>query len=239
MEEQGGEKKVSLVETIYLLIIVGINSVVKIVADLSFGIPIIGQIFFIFAEFFTVIIWALILFFFVMKLGSFGAVGIAQVIGGILDMLGIPIGLLISTTLGIYLANHPKVTAVAQLATAKGAVSAEGRVAKEATAEGTAGEKTAKGTTARISQSGTAEIQTPEAGTVPNTPLGEENVIPQKPSISEESFGIEPEPLEKVRRLMENPLSPEENRDEESQPSSPPPRMVEDIHKRELPGDGV
>jgi len=246
------EKKVSLVETIYLLIIVSINSAAKIVADLVVGVPVIGEIVFMFADFFTIIAWAVVLLFFVIKLGAFGAVGIAQTIGGILDMLGIPVGLLGSTILGIYLANHPKVAAVAQLATGKGAASAEGKVAGEAASAekaaqaGTAGEHAAEGAAGSKATENAASrgAQTTE-GAPGKTP--ESGTSQEKPQVTEEAFGIEKDPLEKMKELMEQPLPPNQTRGENKDDNENretdintatapqnPPQKVEDVRRKEI-----
>jgi hypothetical protein len=129
-------KKFNEAEIVIALLLVTFESVFKFVADIVFAVPVIGQIIFGFSELYTVITSAIILFWFVFKLGTFGYVGIMTVAGGALDFLGIPVGLATGTIAAIFLTNHPKIAKVEELAVGAAAVVATGGAA--AAAEGAA-----------------------------------------------------------------------------------------------------
>lgn len=111
------EKPIDTVATVILLLVVFANTAVKTFADLTLAIPVVGEIVYPLALLFTIVVWAGIIFYFVMKLGVFGSAGLAMTIGGVLDLFGLPVGLLGGTLLAIYLANHPKVAIVASVTT--------------------------------------------------------------------------------------------------------------------------
>ncbi len=106
-------KRFSTAEEVVAALLVLSEVAVKAIADLSLGIPVIGEIGFAGAELYTVAIYAVFILWFVFKLGGFGTVGMYLTVGGLADAIGIPVGLAFAVGAGMYLTNHPKVKAVA------------------------------------------------------------------------------------------------------------------------------
>lgn len=109
------EKVFSTVEIILMVILALVNDLGLLLAWILaafFGISIAG------IEVVNVFIFAIILWWFIMRTKSFGTIGTIQVIGGIVEFLLFP-SRTITTALGIYIANNPK----SSIATAIGVAS--------------------------------------------------------------------------------------------------------------------
>ena len=221
--EGNEEEKISTVEIIILVLIVSLNSLFKVVADFCNLIPIIGQVIFMLAEAYSVFAWAAVIIYFIIKLGAFGTIGMVITVGGVLDMLGLPVGLAACTLIAIYLANHPEAAAVAQMATGKpgaaagkeiagagvaaekagaAAARAETAGAKALSETGMGGERIAQAETA-ASRAGTAETAEGVEGKISQRPAGEERPV------TEENLGAQEEPIDKLRKLLEEMPEPE------------------------------
>jgi hypothetical protein len=217
------QKKFDMVEIVLLMMLALINDGLVIFADLGLAIPVVGLVLAGMAEAINVVIWGIILFWFIMKLGFSGRVGIFQIAGGIAEFFGIP-GRSATVAIGIYIANHPKAAAVvgkvAVVAGAAalgavtggaGAVAAVGAEAGAATgavaAEGAAGAATA----GAAAETGAAAAGTSEAGVAAKS--AEE--------VASKEFGVESlgevKEMEEVRRMMEEipETTPSEKGEEE------------------------
>ncbi|MBI4087657.1 MAG: hypothetical protein HY434_02395 [Candidatus Liptonbacteria bacterium] len=246
--EEGG-KKFNTVEIVLMIMIALANDALTIIADIGLAIPVIGEILYGFAWLVDGFVWALLMFWYVIKLGVFGGPALVQTISGIASFVGIP-GRTIGVLLGIWLVNHPKAAAVAALATGKvgGAEKALGEEAasvESATGEITAGEKTATGVKAGAAR---AETEVAEAGatagktaveTAPReitepteyAPERKPSEVPEaekeakKPEVSKEALGEELTPLEKLQKLFEETPreeeKPESEEEEEGEEKSP------------------
>ena len=242
--EEGGEKKFDTIEIVFLVMIALFNDAVTICSDLGLAIPILGEVLFGFSWLLDGFVWALIMFWYIMKLGVFGAPALTQVVAGVVDFTGIP-SRTIGVVIGIFLANHPKAMAVAAVATGKFA-SAEKAVAGEVAAgekaveaggaaKGAAGATEAGGAVKGV---GAAEAGA-EASTVakagegaaempkgkPSEELGgkpsevhEEGKPSEKPKsegASDEALGEEPTPFEKLEKLLEKTPESDKKPDED------------------------
>jgi len=193
MEE---EKKFDLVEIVLLIIIALFNDLLLVGADLSVAIPVVGQVLGGGMELINVLIWGLILLWFIMKMGFAAEIGLIQVAGGVAEFFGVP-GRTATVAIGIYMANHPKVaalatevaaTVVATTATA-GAAATAGKAAGAAGAEAGAAEGAAAAP--RITDIKAPPTEAPQA--------------PPKEKPPEEAFGVKKE-LEKPAEALEERL---------------------------------
>lgn len=118
MDEQ---KKISLPEAILMVMIVGSAELFELIATFAEAIPVIGQILLFIKWFVALFSWLAVQFWLIMK----GIKGMWFLGGGVLDMaanfLGadIPFGKTVTLIMTIYIANHPKVAQIAQVATGK------------------------------------------------------------------------------------------------------------------------
>lgn len=118
MEE---EKKISLVETIFMVMVAGLADIFELVATVATPVPVVGQILLFFKWIVSICTWLILQFWLIMK----GIRGMWFLSGSLLDaianflMLDIPFGKTVSIILTIYLANHPKTAQMAEIATGK------------------------------------------------------------------------------------------------------------------------
>jgi len=131
MEEQTAEKPFDVVLIVLLMLLALTSDISDAVTVLIAAVPVVGQIAY-FGNMLLIspIVWALIQGTFVMKLGLFGRAGVINMAGGIANFFGIP-GTTITTGIAIFVANHPRLAAVAETV---GAVAATGGAAAPATA---------------------------------------------------------------------------------------------------------
>ncbi len=121
MEEEQEQKKISLPEAIIMIMITGLADLFELVATFVEAVPVVGQILLFMKWFVAIFSWLAIQFWLIMK----GIRGMWFLSGSLLDAVAnflafdIPFGKTVSIILTIYLANHPKVTKVAQVATGK------------------------------------------------------------------------------------------------------------------------
>lgn len=115
MEEK---PKFSLVEIILMLMITGSADLFELFATLLIAVPVIGQILLVIKWFVAMLTWPIIQFWLIMK----GSKGLWFLSGSLLDIVAnfvgfdIPFGKTISLMTTVYLANHPKIARVAQVA---------------------------------------------------------------------------------------------------------------------------
>ena len=115
MEEEQGPK-IGLAEIILMNLIVIPADLFELVATLLVAIPVLGQILLVVKWIVAGFAWLIIQFWLIMK----GIKGLWYLSGSLLDGvanflgLDLPFGKTISLNVTIYLANHPKATAVAQ-----------------------------------------------------------------------------------------------------------------------------
>lgn len=184
----GSEKKFQIVDIVLLVIIALINDALNLASFLLAGIPVLGEISVLGIEIIDFLLWALILFWFIIKMRSFGAPGLLQIGGGIAEMVGIPARTL-TVIVGIIIANHPKLSAAASAASGdlKGAT------------------KTAAEETGAPRERVTNDLS-PTQENVPQ----DENLAEAAPPTSGETR-IAPEPFEDLERSMrEIPVPSEE-----------------------------
>jgi hypothetical protein len=225
------EKKFQTVDTVLLLMLAVTNDALLIVADLTLPIPVIGVIAVGLIQMVSAAIWAIILFWFIMKLGFAGRIGVLQLAGQAAEMVGLP-GRTATVAIGIWLANHPKVAAVASTASAlksggKPGVSGEKPVPETPTAarktqqQTTSGESVASGSPGGGTEGQLEKTSTQPGGVQeqPDTGRGmrrdaqreEEEGGEGKGEISEEAFGAEAlgevSEFKAVEELTEKPLA--------------------------------
>ena len=104
MEESA--KKFNTVEIVLMVMIALANDAVTITADFGLLIPVVGELLYGLAWLFDAFVWALLMFWYIMKLGTFGGPALVQTIAGIAEFIGLP-GRTLGVILGIWLANHP------------------------------------------------------------------------------------------------------------------------------------
>ncbi len=115
------QKKISLVETIFMVMVAGLADAFELIATFAEAVPVIGQILLFMKWIVAICVWLILQFWLIMK----GIKGMWFLAGSLLDaianflMLDIPFGKTASIILTIYLANHPKTAKVAQVATGK------------------------------------------------------------------------------------------------------------------------
>ncbi len=234
------EKAFSVVAIVLLLMIAFLDDGTTILALLAVAIPVIGQVTFLLDKLFALVAAVVINGWFIFRLRTFGRSGIANVAGGILEEASIP-ATTITTIIAIWMANHPQAAAVVGKVTAGVAATgaldtAEQKIAREAktTAAGaveteggakTAGETEAGGARKTGLEGRPSEVSTErkeEPGRPSETGTGEAPTegAPEKPEVSKEALGEEPEPLEKLRgELLEKAPKPEEKRKGEEEES--------------------
>jgi hypothetical protein len=150
------ENVFSLPEVVIMLLFTVPADALNILAILGAIIPVVGQVLLGFSWLVNVGVSALILIWFIMKIGASSGQatkavagqaakrGLGTIIGGgVAKTFGLPI-LTITTLVGVYMANHPKIVAVATTVAGKGAIGALG---KEAGAAKGVATKTEVGTT--------------------------------------------------------------------------------------------
>jgi hypothetical protein len=118
-ESQKQEKPFDTVSIVLMLMLAIADDATTIVADLSLAIPIVGVVALGLSKMTEFVVWAILQSWFVLKLHSFGKPGIANLVGGLLSGAGIP-ATTITTIVAIYMANHPKLAAIADVASGKG-----------------------------------------------------------------------------------------------------------------------
>jgi len=120
MEEEQ-KNKIGLPETILMVMIVGSADLFELAATPVQIVPVVGQIFLFIKPFVSISVWVIVKFWLIMK----GIRGLWFLAGGLSDTVAnffavdIPFGKTAAVILTIYLANHPKATKVAQVATGK------------------------------------------------------------------------------------------------------------------------
>lgn len=113
--------KISLVETILMLMITGSVDFFELTATMLVGVPVIGQTLLVIRWFVAGGCWLIIQFWLIMK----GIKGLWFLSGSLLDGvanfigLDIPFGKTASLMATIHLANHPKIAKVAAVASGK------------------------------------------------------------------------------------------------------------------------
>ena len=242
-EQKEEQKKFGLAEIIILLILAVTNDILTVLADLVFLIPIVGQAIFAAMGGVNIVIWAIILFWFIMKAGFKGGSGMLQVAGGVAQFIGMPARTIV-VALGIFFVNHPKVAAKAQLATGKiGAAIGRTEAYGKGVAKVAARNKEAilKGTPSYerelIMAKRDAELAAEGAGATEKLPAGEpmgEDTGAGKAGASERKFDFgmpEGDAIkgEKERLLGDEPLTEEAWQKEK-------PKFEEDLQKREEGG---
>jgi hypothetical protein len=207
------QKKFNMLDYIILGLMVSSEAVFKVVADLIIALPALGQIVFGLSDLYTFLIYGIIVIWFVFKMGGFGkANALYFTVGGIFNLFGIPLGLAGGVITAVYLANHPKVLATAEVVAAP-----EAETAGEIGAAAEAGE--AAEVAASAEQAGTAAA---EAGTASQAGGAEKNLAneqeatgeerggggKQEPEINPEAFGVQPEPMEELQQQLtgKNPV---------------------------------
>ncbi|MEK9180479.1 MAG: hypothetical protein AAB897_03645 [Patescibacteria group bacterium] len=229
MNEAEGEKKIDLVLGIILMLLALLSDGTDALAAAAFAIPVLGQITYLLNAFLiSPVVWAIIQFSFIMKMGFAGRVGLMNLTGGILNVIGIPGSETLATSIAIWFANHPKAAAVAQVATGKvGAAGGKAAAAEKAGAVaggGAVAEKTAAGAAgaARAERGAEAAVEA-ERGVAgaERAAVSEGRAAegaPREPGkgVSEEAMGVKPEEAENLpRKLLEE--FPEAKREEEAE----------------------
>ncbi len=212
MPETESGKKFGMAEIILMMMIAFFDDVMGLLAWGMGWVPILGQAILFGYWVLDWLVGVLFLGWFIIKLGVFGAPAIWQAAGAAMKMIGIPTRT-ITAGIGIYLANHPKVAAVAVAvetggagaATAEKELAQAGSAAEEAAAaEREAGaariEARAEKTTIRQAEGGTGEREIGRGRGESPEPQAEEAGEPGAgQDISEEYFGMEP--LGKVKEV--------------------------------------
>ncbi len=216
MDEQ--EKPFDTTSIVLLLLVAGFSDIADLATVLTFPVPIIGQIVFVFNSLVvSPIVWAIIQFSFIMKTGM-GRASFVAVAGGLGNIANIPGSETITTLIGIAIANNPKASQIASLgakAEGKGGAAskkATGAGAKEAGAAAEAETKTA-GTTKK--GAGTEQEEIVGGGAAKKS--GESGKA--ETGVSPEALGEEPEPMEKLRQklLSETPSEGSEKKADEEE----------------------
>ena len=221
MEEN--DKKFSTVEIVLMMMLALMNDALMVTADLGLAIPIIGEVLYGVAWLVDAGVWALLMFWYIMKLGTFGGPALVQTVAGIAEFIGIP-SRTIGVIIGTWLANHPKAAAVATIATGQigGAEKAIGEEAVTAERAAEAGIKeagaAAKGEAAAAQAPGMKPSEVPQGkpseqpheGKPSEEPQGKPSETPTeekpfdaaqgKPEVSPEALGEKPEPTEQMKR---------------------------------------
>ncbi len=115
------QKKISLPEAILIIMITGFADLFELVAAIVLLVPVVGQILWFVRGFVSIFSWLSIQFWLKMKKIK----GLWFLSGSLLDVLAnflgvdIPFGKTASIILTINLANHPKISKVAEVATGK------------------------------------------------------------------------------------------------------------------------
>lgn len=231
MEED--EKKFDLVEIVLLIIISLFNDLMLVGVDLAVAVPVVGQVLGGGMELMNALIWGLILFWFIMKMGFAAEIGLIQIAGGVAEFFGIP-GRTATVGIGIWLANHPKAAKVAEVVAGVVATAATaGTAAPVATGTAVATE-TATGAeaavsateaeieTAKMAAPRVEEIRAPERETMAEKPRAAEEAgvkeAPEKPETprAEAKLGEPPTPFEELEKLTREAVTSDENEEEES-----------------------
>ncbi|MDO8536932.1 MAG: hypothetical protein Q7R94_01655 [bacterium] len=172
------------------------------------AIPYVGAVILAMDKVLSVIAWAVVQFWFVMALGTFGKSGLVVLVGGVLDVLGVP-GTTITAMIAVWLANHPTAGGAAR-------VLAEKAAAKAAMAKG------AKGTPGAVKGGGPA-AQPKAVGasvqTVRETAPGE--VAPRtaaEPGGAEAKVGARPSEIETGVKPSEVSAAPPREGGEQEKP---------------------
>ncbi len=182
------EKKFELPLAIILLMLTGISDIGDLAADLIFGIPVVGQVVWIGAKIFSLLVWGIIQTVLFFK----GERGLWFFVGSIVDTV-VPFAQTITLAITIFIANTPALATAASIASSITSLSKTSDLAKSTEESG-------------------AQSKTSTGGPSPGTPQGEQRGDKEKskggvsdtsgkrtkPEISEESFGLQPEPLEKL-----------------------------------------
>ena len=218
-EDQEKEKPIDTVSIVLLILISLTSDISDLVTDLIAAVPVIGQIVYLGNSLLiSPITWIIIQVWFIMKVGLTGRkgliTGVSNLLGGLGNMANLPGSETIMTTIAIVAANHGE--AVSALAGAKGggaaALAKQPRIATAgATATGepgaggavaatAGGRETALG--ARVATAGEAEAETAAAPMPGLAPSG----------VSEQAFGVQKEPLEKLKEVMEKIPEPEQEK---------------------------
>jgi hypothetical protein len=180
------EKKFQAPDIVILVLLAVFNDLLAIIAVIGVAIPVIGIVIGGAFEIVNTCIWGIIMMWFIMKTGSFGAIGLIQTAGGIAQYAGIP-GRTVTTVIGIVMANHPKAAKIAAVA---GGTAISGGAAAGAAAK-SAGSPAAKETTAGLP---------PETAAIQSPPKIEE----PREEAPEAKEGIELEPYKELRLSMES-----------------------------------
>lgn len=136
MAETDKEKPFDTVAIVLLVMIAGLSDVADLITYALFAVPVVGQVIYVFNAFLiSPIVWAIIQFWFIMKVG-FGAPGLINLAGGIGNVIGIPGSQTLTVLIAVWLANNP---AARKIATAVSPAAAAGKAAA-------AGEKAVKET---------------------------------------------------------------------------------------------
>lgn len=188
------KKPFSVVDITFLLIVALMNDAFTVFAALIFLVPGIGQIVGGLAELFNVFIWAIITFWFIIRLRSFGAPVLLQTAGGVAEFFGVP-GRTATVLAGIVIGNNPKLATAAALASGAAAAGAATRAG--ATTTRTAGAAT------RASSAEEAFAGRKVAAGGGQTSAG---VARETTKTGERT------PIEKIRETMEKIPEPEEKR---------------------------
>lgn len=214
------QKKFDMVSIVILTLLVSSEAILKAAADLSLGIPVLGEIAFPLADVYTFIVWSIVIIWFVFKMGGWGkAKGLYLTIGGLSSLVGIPIGLAGGVAFAVYLANHPKVLAVAEVVAAPeaggtgelGAAAEAGEAAKVATGAEQAG-TAAKGASATGEATESAAARGGTGGkTEAGTESGQEEASKPGSNVEPGAFGERAEPMEELQQRLtgENPVGEE------------------------------
>lgn len=222
-EDQKEEKPIDTVSIVLLILISLTSDISDLVTDLIAAVPVVGQIVYLGNSFLiSPITWIIIQGWFIMKVGLSGRkgliTGVSNLLGGLGNIANLPGSETIMTTIAIVAANHGEVVGALAGATGGPTAALLAKHPKIATAAATVGGGPAAGgvvatTTgretamdARVATTGGAETETaaaPRPGLAPS-------------QVSEEAFGVQKEPLEKLKEVMEKIPEPEEKRGEEN-----------------------
>lgn len=185
------------------------NDLVKVIADLSVAVPVLGEVTYGLDLLLGWAVSAITIIWFTIKMRSFGAAGLLQVGAGIAESLGVPASA-IAGNIGMIIGNRPQLAAVAEVAAGKvGAIkgelaAAEGGVAAAKTEVRAAGKAEAAAGEGRGAAEGEIpERRAPEAGreAVPG-----EGPAAAQPEVEEEKAREK----EKGERIEEAMLTKEE-----------------------------
>ncbi len=216
--DEAGAKKFTAVDMVMAGLLLASEAAVKTVSDLSFAIPGLGQVIFFGSEFYTLIIAGIFIAWFVMKLGALGMVSLWTTVGGVLDLIGVPVGLAAAVITIMVLTNNPKLEKVAETVTTggegealEGAAGAEKNLAQSAGKEagGAAGVKTGAGAGERGASAegagGGAGTES-DAGAGKDSGGGRATEDAEREREEEKALGSPETPEEEAEALTKEPL---------------------------------